>query len=286
MAALALFLLPQPCVARTRSINCGSTTCGNLNISYPFRLKTQPQECGDSRLELECDNKTNRATLVMEKGIFFVQDIFYENLTIRVVDSTLGRENCSVPGSSLVLSCQDPFGLYSESVFDMTSSTMYLVNCTSPVNSSLYVNASRCRNSSSYFYFLEYRTLQNSLSDFSPSCTIIGYIPVMLPNITGLSTLDIYEKLLLGVDLSWHYYYENICVSPEVSPFHRLLEVWRDACLDFINSFVYYLFKRSRPVTFGYGMYSVVEKGKFVICLAATGPQGHADAWHHLCGLN
>ncbi|XVF79242.1 hypothetical protein PTKIN_Ptkin14bG0205200 [Pterospermum kingtungense] len=69
--------------------------------------------------------------------------------------------------------------------------------------SSAYVEASRCRtNSSSYFYFLDQKTPPRDLKEF---CTIIAKnIPVMMKDITGLSALDIYQKLLMGIDLFWN----------------------------------------------------------------------------------
>ncbi|MBA0728872.1 hypothetical protein Golax_025403, partial [Gossypium laxum] len=80
--------------------DCGSTFCGNLNISYPFRLKNQPPQCGWHDLELECENN-NRTTLVLREGKFSVQKLFYENETIQLVDSSLEKDDCnSLPLSS------------------------------------------------------------------------------------------------------------------------------------------------------------------------------------------
>ncbi|GMJ05402.1 hypothetical protein HRI_004209400 [Hibiscus trionum] len=66
MTAFALFLVvfPGACLARHLNQECGSVFCGSLNISYPFRLKNQPPQCGDHRLELECE-QNNRTTLVL-----------------------------------------------------------------------------------------------------------------------------------------------------------------------------------------------------------------------------
>ncbi|TYH18981.1 hypothetical protein ES288_A05G316400v1 [Gossypium darwinii] len=51
---------------------------------------------------------------------------------------------------------------------------------------------------------------------------------------------------------------------------HAWLETVRDAFLDFVNSFNYYLFHHS-PVTFGRDFYSVSYEGKYVICLGIIG---------------
>ena len=218
MAAFALFLIlfPGACLARHRNEDCGSAFCGNFNISYPFRLKTQPRNCGYHNLELECENK-NRTTLVMKHGKFSVQEIFYQNYTMRVVDTSLDRDDCnslSLSSIDLGLFCENPYFLPSDSF-------MYLVNCTRPTKSSLYVDASRCANSSfrpsSYFYFIDRNTHP---SDFNQSCTVEAEVPITVHNISEMSTLDIYKKLskgfLLSWDLlSWEHHYES-CSSKEV----------------------------------------------------------------------
>ncbi|XVF79238.1 hypothetical protein PTKIN_Ptkin14bG0204800 [Pterospermum kingtungense] len=101
MAALTWLLLTQPCTARTINKYCGSTSCGNLNISYPFRLKTQPPECGDHRFELDCEDNI-RTTFVIKKEKFYVQEIFYKNSTFRVIFASLGMDNCSLPLSTFI----------------------------------------------------------------------------------------------------------------------------------------------------------------------------------------
>ncbi|MBA0574690.1 hypothetical protein Golob_027332, partial [Gossypium lobatum] len=107
MPTFALFLILFPGASLARHLfnqevqDCGSTFCGNLNISYPFRLKNQPPQCGCYDLELACENN-NRTTLVLREGKFFVQNIFYENKTIQVMDSNLDKNDCnSLPLSSI-----------------------------------------------------------------------------------------------------------------------------------------------------------------------------------------
>ncbi|KAK5844266.1 hypothetical protein PVK06_000402 [Gossypium arboreum] len=116
MAVIALFLLPEACIGRNTNKDCGSTMCGNVNISYPFRLTTQPSNCGGHRLELECDNN-NHTNLVMKYGRFYVQNISYDickvefspNLksqnisceTMQAMDANLSKDdNCSLPRNS------------------------------------------------------------------------------------------------------------------------------------------------------------------------------------------
>ncbi|KAK8622536.1 hypothetical protein V6N13_117446 [Hibiscus sabdariffa] len=215
MAAFALVLLvfPGSCLARHRHQDCGPVFCGSLNISYPLRLKKQPPQCGYHELELECE-QNNRTTLVGIGGNFSVEEIFYENQTMRVVDAGLNMHNCiSLPRSSV------HYPQWRYSYEDGESSIMHVVNCRKPIRSALYIEASRCSiksNTSSYFYFLDYHT---DLSDFDRSCTVEAEILISVDNISAMSTLDIYNKLSEGVLLTW----DNLQGCSNKVLFHEVL---------------------------------------------------------------
>ncbi|EOY13489.1 Uncharacterized protein TCM_032090 [Theobroma cacao] len=192
LLALALSLFPDACIARGKHKHCGSSFCGNINITYPFRLKSQPHRCGYNELELVCEN--SRTIFPMKHGNFYVQHISYSNKTIQLLDMSLDEDNCSIPHSSY------PF--YQTTT---ESSIMYLVNCPIQINNSwVYIDAFRCTKTPCsrppYFYFLDENTAK---SDFHESCTVEAQVPIMVANITGLSTFDIYTKLLEGFQLSW-----------------------------------------------------------------------------------
>ena len=73
-----------------------SRRCGVHNISYPFRLKDSPKECGDERYNLSCEDN-NQLILYYEfgeyHGKYYVQSINYNNFTIRSLDFNLGSNN-------------------------------------------------------------------------------------------------------------------------------------------------------------------------------------------------
>ncbi|TYI41876.1 hypothetical protein ES332_A01G057000v1 [Gossypium tomentosum] len=200
LLALAFSFFPQACTARSINKPCGFTFCGNLNISYPFRLKTQPRSCGRKMFELVCDN--NCTIFPMEHGSFYVQHIFYDNQTIHIVDVNVdSHNNCSIPLSSLP----------SEFGFDTsTYGEMFVMNCSMKINKSWcgtnYINASRCSSfpptNNNYLYFLDGGTVPSA---FHPSCTVEALVPIGLHNIGGLSTFDIYQKLMMGVPISWSF---------------------------------------------------------------------------------
>ncbi|XVE52953.1 hypothetical protein DITRI_Ditri02bG0165600 [Diplodiscus trichospermus] len=237
--ALALLVFPGAFLASGKNKNCEISSCGNLTIRYPFRLESQ-SKCNhtDNRVELKCDND-NRTLWVMNSGNFSVGDIFYSNSTIRLVDVSLNGDNCSLPGSSFSPygSCYGGIQFYSARSYyydDDDMVFMYLENCTRPMKSPLYVDASRCTtNSSSYFYFLDENT---TTRNFSPFCTtIVDRIPVMMKNITGVSALDIHQKLLMGFYLSWDEPNYYPCREYKTSIFQTILL----ALGTYIGSFVY-----------------------------------------------
>ncbi|KAI8551179.1 hypothetical protein RHMOL_Rhmol06G0165100 [Rhododendron molle] len=88
---LALFL--GNCCAQT-SPNCVSV-CGNIhNISHPFRLKEDPENCGNKKYELECEH--DRLVLYLNSSAkYYVHAINYDNYTIRLVDVGLKQGSCS-----------------------------------------------------------------------------------------------------------------------------------------------------------------------------------------------
>ncbi|PPD73851.1 hypothetical protein GOBAR_DD29213 [Gossypium barbadense] len=202
LLALALSLFPHASTARSINKHCGVTSCGNLSVSYPFRLKSQPQGCGFMWFELVCNN--NRTIFPMEDGDFYVQNISYVNKTIHLLDVNVANHNCSIPLSSLPL----PPDEYSK---------LYMVNCSMKMNKSWhgvnYINASRCSSSpqtnNNFYYFMDGGTPPSGLH---PACTVEARVPISVHNINGLSTFDIYKKLMMGTRIKWDLRLINIVI--------------------------------------------------------------------------
>ncbi|KAK8473049.1 hypothetical protein PHAVU_001G047900 [Phaseolus vulgaris] len=73
---------------------CPPSSCGKIsNISYPFRLKGDPEKCGEERYELGCEH--NFTVLYLYSGQYHVKSINYKNYTVRVVDPALQHHNLS-----------------------------------------------------------------------------------------------------------------------------------------------------------------------------------------------
>nr|XP_048326035.1 rust resistance kinase Lr10-like [Ziziphus jujuba var. spinosa] len=142
--------------------HCPPSYCGNItNISHPFRLRTDPPNCGDKRYNLSCEN--NLTVLYLYSGKYYVQAINYNNYTIRVVDSYIEKGSCSsLPRYSLTSYnfsyYSDPYSLRSkvrkskkdpQTVALSLSETLTFLKCQNPVKSTLYVPTVPCINNTS-----------------------------------------------------------------------------------------------------------------------------------------
>ena len=204
--------------------NCSSSSCGNLlKISCPFRLKGAPHQCGCGAesaggLELDCEN--NRASFLLDSVKFYVQEIDYVYQTIRIMDASLHQNTCSIP--RLIQNINDSYSRFRTSTYtfnsyefsigpgySLASYYMYFLNCTKPINSPLYVDVSHCIGNSysaqTRFFYAYFGYL--SVFDLPDLCRIEGSAPSQFPNATGLSALEIQQKLLLqDYGIGWSYY--------------------------------------------------------------------------------
>ncbi|KAF7142078.1 hypothetical protein RHSIM_Rhsim06G0112200 [Rhododendron simsii] len=234
LLVIALFL--GNCYAET-SLNCVSS-CGNINIKHPFRVKGDPENCGNKTYELECEH--NRLALdLFSSAKYYVHAINYNNYTIRLVDVGLQRGNCS---SLPLYSLSDlnftyygakPYSLLLKYIYEGISGThdpipwnisvALWVDCEKPVKKSPFytdsnTGASSCiRKSTSsssllsgekrhYSYFLYGTNL--GASDMADQCKIDEIVMSTLqwPADKGeanLSFSDFHSRLEYGFELSW-----------------------------------------------------------------------------------
>ncbi|WCJ41550.1 PR5-like receptor kinase [Euphorbia peplus] len=102
------FLLMFQTNMATNTAYCPPSSCGRTNISYPFRLQTDPVSCGDDKYMLSCGNDLTILHLI-NGGKYYVQAINYKNFTIRLVDAGVDKDDCSSIPSFLLTS--DSFSL-------------------------------------------------------------------------------------------------------------------------------------------------------------------------------
>jgi hypothetical protein len=212
-----VILLHQTCNTSAGD-HCPPSSCGSiLNISYPFRLTSDPKNCGDQRYNLLCENNQ---TLVLHlyHGRYYVQQINYTDYTIRVVDPGIGlnaNEHYSfIPRYSL-----DDNNFSSGDPYQSPAQVVYFVKCEKRVNSRYHLNISACfengvYSSKRYTYAL-FRYNRAYIS--YPPALELGYLcrveQISLiswvdryyydDDFRNISCTDFYNELLRGFDLSW-----------------------------------------------------------------------------------
>ncbi|GKV39800.1 hypothetical protein SLEP1_g47517 [Rubroshorea leprosula] len=226
VALLLLALIHETCSAKDKHY-CPPSSCGNnSNISYPFRLNTDPpNSCGMTAnpvYNLSCEN--NLTVLYSDQSRkFYVKAINYDNQTIRVADASFEEGSCSIPQYSWDA---DNFSTFSQ---DYSSSYYYyaydvlfwedvlFISCGNLVSDPLYVEAPACINDGSFstpyrpksegkrYYYVK---LGSTALELKPSCRI--ELMVLTPfirekNYENLSYLDIHHWLAYGIELSWRY---------------------------------------------------------------------------------
>jgi len=222
-----------------------SRRCGVHNISHPFRLKDSPEECGDKRYNLLCEDN-NQLILYYEfeeyHGKYYVQSINYNNFTIRLLDFNLASSNNSIPpyyslglynfSSNFITSPYLAFNGYENYTHYILTKSMLYVSCKNP---SEYIDkGGNCLNTSSYskyensFYVGGY---QKTLSDLGlgDECHMKSMYLTSWPLEDGnnISCTDMRRMVFYGFELSWlnslcndglyaqsNQYNQHLCIDP------------------------------------------------------------------------
>ncbi|XP_035548840.1 LEAF RUST 10 DISEASE-RESISTANCE LOCUS RECEPTOR-LIKE PROTEIN KINASE-like 2.2 isoform X2 [Juglans regia] len=243
---LFLILVPPASSLKNNHHYCPPSFCGNIpNISYPFRLKGDPPNCGDQRYELSCDDN-NHTLFSLHGSKYYVSQINYNNYTIRIVDAGIQEDNYSfIPRyflnnhnfSMLRLSGWDQYleygNIYS-SRMETLSEVVAIVNCEKPVSwaSSLIhwdTTSTKCSNinngsvpsSNSSFSQYSKRYLYlivgygANVMDVEESCTIeqisLTSWPGQISADPNISCTDIRNVFSYGFELSWYGIYCGSC---------------------------------------------------------------------------
>ena len=238
---LVILSFHHSCSARMNTSNyCAPSSCGNIhNISYPFRLNTDPQSCGNKLFELACENNV-RPTLYLYMEKYYVQAINYSDFTIRLVDAAVQKDDCfSIPHHSFteeLLRSADGNYYYEIKWRDISVLT-FLCCKNQMLNPPDYImDASSCKNGSGTAY-----NSSSSSSISSPSCVNMeGHSYVMVDghiqdvpdlcrinliypvpeNMTNMSYTDVHDILVYGFELSWFSFccsIENRCNLDEAT---------------------------------------------------------------------
>lgn len=204
LASLSVVMVFLQCNAEMGEI-CSPSSCGSVeNVSYPFRLKTDPINCGLQSFELSCESNNRTILSLQDSKKFYVDTISYDQGKLRIVDSGLERDNCSSRPRNFL---DEEYEYYP---FDIPSELEEItyVNCSAPMESPSYIATAPCFNSSSppYFYvMIGYKDLTTFRND---NCTIISSANLPAESLAAdktqnLTYTDIHKALLMGFDIYW-----------------------------------------------------------------------------------
>lgn len=190
--------------------HCDPSACGSLqNISYPFRLRDDPQHCGDPNYELVCENHT-AFSYRNSHDKYRVETINYQNYTIRFSDpSIITNDTCSF--SQYSWNDFESFEEYPCCLWNYYSRTrlphpLNFLSCPHPVNHSTYVNVDLCAEKDSIGRHKYVKLGHMHVSEVEEMCTIGHTAMTSMPFREGynnFSLLDIHSSLLYGFELSW-----------------------------------------------------------------------------------
>ncbi|KAG6700675.1 hypothetical protein I3842_08G123900 [Carya illinoinensis] len=239
-AVLVLILIPTASSLKNNHHYCPPSFCGNIpNISYPFRLKGDPPNCGDQRYELSCDDN-NHTLLYLHGSKYYVSQINYNNYTIRIVDSSIQEDNYSfIPhyflnyGNLMWPDYWDSKPKYSNNDWNWRvrslSKVVVIVNCEKPVTLApsfhLHMTSTNCSNTNNgsgssshsslsqyskrYIYLIIDRGA--NVMDVEESCRIeqmsLTSWPGQIFADPNISCTDLRNLFSYGFVLSWYRLY-------------------------------------------------------------------------------
>ncbi|KAK6797783.1 hypothetical protein RDI58_005485 [Solanum bulbocastanum] len=215
--ALIILIFLQTCNAReSKHYYCPTSACGNIrNISYPFRLNTDPEYCGYGLpFELACEGNQTVISLFSKK--FHVKEIYYDYYAIRLVDPTLQTQEdlCSFRPMHIFIDQDHTIFLpYAED-------PLFMINCPFAVNnSSTFVEISGC---SRYTYL---KIGKITASEISDGCRVEFIGLTSCPNIisteNNISLSDIRQTILNGFVL----YYQLRSSPQRISVIQKIVGV-------------------------------------------------------------
>nr|XP_048325480.1 rust resistance kinase Lr10-like isoform X2 [Ziziphus jujuba var. spinosa] len=192
-----LVLIQHTSCAKNNNFKCSPSSCGNIpHISYPFRLGTDPENCGDLRYNLSCEDNHTNTVLYLFSIKFYVQEINYDNHTIRLVDSNFHKEPITF------LKCEYP-----------VNSSLYLPITAPYINnpSDAFWSSSGSFESGGYSYVKIGSTNASELKD---SCRVKQILMTSKRGIAenrNISYIEIHNILEYGFELLWlpHQCYLN-----------------------------------------------------------------------------
>ncbi|XXG82335.1 hypothetical protein AAC387_Pa10g0308 [Persea americana] len=180
------------------------SSCGSLNITYPFRLKQDPKTCGrpETEFELTCESESNRLVANLSSRPFYIKEISYKRGTIRAIDSVLSSNDCSSLPSFPGERDLGPFYVFN-------SNSIVFVNCSLPVDNPHYISTAPCISGPPGMYVYAMMG-DRTLLDLNTSCKVAMKVSGLVAGGSGISYppsnySEIHGILRMGSELNWRY---------------------------------------------------------------------------------
>ena len=216
--AIIIVLFRQIHAAKDRLL-CAPSSCGKIgNISYPFRLKGDPDGCGLPRYELDCVKNVTIFTLF--SGKYHVHNINYQTYKIQLSDAGLEEDTaCSIPSYFISLSNftyiggiqnygTDPLTFWNGNV-NKSSYTpppfVAVLNCSDRVSDDpryVEVNGRLC-DSGGHVYAVLSSSAKFTMMDIKVGCHLKAATFTNNNHCNNVSSADIHECLHNGFWLYW-----------------------------------------------------------------------------------
>ncbi|XP_047970528.1 uncharacterized protein LOC125213825 isoform X2 [Salvia hispanica] len=207
--------------------NCAPSACGAIrNISSPFRLKTDPNHCGDRKFELSCED--NITFLYQNSHRYYVKDINYLIARIRLVDASIdNRTLCSFPNYTFFTDSDSPYrtvSAHSAPYGGYVAWPINFISCRNPnpsTNSSNFTEIhTQCASNSSQSTFDYIKVGRVRASEVPHMCSVdlMAFTSWEFRDLSNVSLSEIHESLLYGFELyvcSWWWCSERTTTNWE-----------------------------------------------------------------------
>ena len=168
---LLLLLTTAELCSSQRNKSCPRSSCGDLSIRSPFRLRGDPPDCGEPQLELVCEGKD--AVLYRDSDKYYVTEISYKRRLCRLLYAGFVTGTCRLP-PRVPFRVMDFRTFLSPFIFEpigvSTTNWASFMNCTQEIHSPEYVAVPCLSGNNSTTYVVvesdayEIRYLKNSCS--------------------------------------------------------------------------------------------------------------------------
>ncbi|KAH0772098.1 hypothetical protein KY290_016079 [Solanum tuberosum] len=209
-----ILIFLQTCNAwKSKPYYCPSSACGHIrNISYPFRLITDPEYCGDHgpAFELACEGNQTVISLFSKK--LHVQGIYYDDQAIHLVDPTLQTQDdlCSLRSQSdfnqyyIIYQSSIQVTIVQATTVNYGAEPIFMFNCPIAVNnSSTFLEIRGCKFSR-YTYI---KIGDMSVDEVGDGCRAEFIGLTSWPNIknaeNNISLSDFHQAILYGFNLGY-----------------------------------------------------------------------------------